>query len=65
MTFTVVVSALAILLFAAAVWLTLATQRRLRQRRERRDEAAREELRSRVEWTKFMRQIGPRARGHT
>jgi hypothetical protein len=62
MTFTVVVSALAILLFAAAVWLTLATQRRLRQRR---DEAAREELHSRVEWTKFMRQIGPRARGHT
>jgi hypothetical protein len=62
MTFTVVVSAFAILLFAAAVWLTLATQRRLRQRR---DEAAREELRSRVEWTKFMRQIGPRARGHT
>jgi hypothetical protein len=62
MTFTVVVSALAILLFAAAVWLTLATQRR---RRQRRDEATREELCSRVEWTKFMRQIGPRARGHT
>lgn len=61
MTFSVVVGALAILLSAAVAWVILATQRRLRQRRQK---AAARELGSRVEWTKFMRQIGPRARGH-